>query len=169
MVYFKIFIHFLENGECFSFGWNGLGQCGTERTEQQVSKPTMISLFDIKIKKVSCGNAHTLLLSETGDLYGMGSNEYGALGLPEKTSYPTPTLIETCIDSNSSKKELENVIDIACGARHSVVSCNDGYVYATGYSVYGQCVGFKEKREFEQIFFKKNAKVSCGNWNTFIF
>lgn len=169
LYFFQEFNIVSELGECFSYGWNGLGQCGTDSTEQQISKPTKITMHDIKIKKSACGNAHTLLLSETGDLYGIGSNEYGALGLFKKISFPTPTLIETCKDSKSHEIELENVIDIACGARHSIVSSLDGHVYASGYSAYGQCVGVQNKVQFEQIFSQKNARVACGNWNTFIF
>lgn len=45
-----------------------------------------ICSFNIKILKVSCGFNHSALLSYSGYLYTMGSNEYGKLGVgPDKT------------------------------------------------------------------------------------
>lgn len=37
---------------------------------------------DVIVKEVSCGHEHTLILTSDGLLYGIGSNEYKALGLP---------------------------------------------------------------------------------------
>ena len=37
--------------------------------------------FDILVDKISCGASHTLMLSKSGDLFSIGSNKYGQLGL----------------------------------------------------------------------------------------
>lgn len=37
--------------------------------------------YSVNITRISCGFDHALLLSETGIVYGMGSNKYGQLGL----------------------------------------------------------------------------------------
>ena len=40
-----------------------------------------ICCFNTVITKVCCGMSHTLLLSSSGHVYAMGSNQYGQLGL----------------------------------------------------------------------------------------
>ena len=37
--------------------------------------------YNILIKQIACGEAHTHLLSQDGYVYSMGSNEHGVLGL----------------------------------------------------------------------------------------
>lgn len=37
--------------------------------------------YSVNITRVSCGHEHSLLLSETGIVYAMGSNKFGQLGL----------------------------------------------------------------------------------------
>lgn len=37
--------------------------------------------YSVNVCKLACGSAHTLLLSETGKVYVMGSNQVGQLGL----------------------------------------------------------------------------------------
>lgn len=51
--------------------------------------------FDILIKQVSCGGSHTLILSKQGELFSIGSNEYGQLGLNDRqlTFTTAPLLI----------------------------------------------------------------------------
>ncbi len=43
------------------------------------SEPTIIELNDLKIKKISCGAFHSLLLSCDGDICAFGWNRYGML------------------------------------------------------------------------------------------
>ena len=54
-------------------GSNEYGQLGLSFQNDvlpQVNLPTLVS--DIKVKKVVCGNYHTLALNEKGLLYGWG-------------------------------------------------------------------------------------------------
>jgi hypothetical protein len=43
-------------------------------------EPTIVELNDIKIKKISCGSYHSLLLSFDGDIYAFGENKCGEVG-----------------------------------------------------------------------------------------
>ena len=75
--------------EYFSQGCDFSGQLGhgqdpkTHDRNRQVSLPKSLS-FDILIRQVSCGAAHTLILSKNGDLFSIGSNQYGQLGLSDR-------------------------------------------------------------------------------------
>jgi alpha-tubulin suppressor-like RCC1 family protein len=44
-----------------------------------VNKPTLIDLNEVKIKKISCAEIHSLFLSSDGDIYVCGSNRFGDL------------------------------------------------------------------------------------------
>lgn len=48
-----------------------------------IASPTFLdSLLDLNFRKAACGNNHTVLLEENGNLVAFGSNEYGQLGIP---------------------------------------------------------------------------------------
>lgn len=46
--------------------------------------------------QVACGYAHTLVLTDEGQIYAWGANSYGQLGTGNKSnqSYPTPVVVE---------------------------------------------------------------------------
>lgn len=46
--------------------------------------------------QVACGYAHTLVLTDEGQVYVWGANSYGQLGIGNKSnlSYPTPVVVE---------------------------------------------------------------------------
>ena len=46
--------------------------------------------------QVACGYAHTLVLTDEGQVYAWGANSYGQLGTGNKSnqSYPTPVVVE---------------------------------------------------------------------------
>lgn len=46
--------------------------------------------------QVACGYAHTLVLTDEGQVYVWGANSYGQLGTGNKSnqSYPTPVIVE---------------------------------------------------------------------------
>lgn len=75
--------------EYFSQGCDYYGQLGHGQDPAQhdrnrhVNVPKSLS-FDILIKQVSCGGSHTLILSKQGELFSIGSNEYGQLGLNDR-------------------------------------------------------------------------------------
>jgi alpha-tubulin suppressor-like RCC1 family protein len=47
-------------------------------------KPRLIELNDVHICKISCGSAHSLMLSSDGDIYTIGFNNYGQLGIGDR-------------------------------------------------------------------------------------
>lgn len=68
------------------FGTSKLGfdQDGNESDEQE----------KIKIKSVSAGAHHSLILTENGQLYSFGYGQHGQLGLRNNTNHCTPQLVK---------------------------------------------------------------------------
>ena len=74
-----------------------LGLCGffQDKGIQAHLSPKICS-FNVVIKSISCGFKHSLFVSESGHVYGMGSNSHGQLGIADPQSHfkNTPTLVE---------------------------------------------------------------------------
>ena len=62
---------------------------------------TLFLTFEINMhlfsSKVVCGYAHTLALSDSGELYGWGANSYGQLGSGNKANSCTPTRVAEAV------------------------------------------------------------------------
>ncbi len=65
----------------YAWGTNTSGQLGIGSYEFQAYPVEIKKLKNIKIKKIAAGTNFTLFLSEKGEVYGCGTNEYGHLGL----------------------------------------------------------------------------------------
>jgi hypothetical protein len=76
----------------------------------------------LRISSLSCGLAHCLLLEDSGQLWGLGSNHFGQLGLGHciDTSLPVPV------------GGFSSCSSVACGAAFSLVVCNGGVVFSCG-------------------------------------
>ncbi|KAG2393317.1 hypothetical protein C9374_006848 [Naegleria lovaniensis] len=149
-----------SSGNVYAFGRNAQGQCGTGvSTIKDVSKPTLMKGLDkVKISKIACGSSHTLLLTNTHFVYGVGNNESGQLGMGDVRTRYIPERNEFFAQmwiwdrKESSQKTLtsikwpyeelptyyDHVKDIACGPYHSafVTICSD--VYVCGLACFGQ-------------------------------
>ena len=95
---------------------------------EDYSRMKIIELDDIskqaKIVKLCAGQSHTLLLTDTGRVYAFGYGRKGQLGLGEE--------IITATDQVFLIENLENILDIDCGAMHSLAIDNTGTVYGWG-------------------------------------
>ena len=140
-----------SNGKIYSWGLNTSGQLGYYEDDEYleilkedmklIQNPILIkNLENIKIKIISCGEAHSLALSENGDIFSWGSCSYGQLGhsfmeiMPKdennKPFLPIPTIIE-------SIKDIK-MIDIASGQFHNLSIDNSGNLYSWGNATFGQ-------------------------------
>jgi alpha-tubulin suppressor-like RCC1 family protein len=89
------FVCSVQYNEVYVWGDNQHGQLGIgnlaaraedNESRQSISPMTMmpkICCFNTVINKVSCGMSHTIMLSASGHIYAMGSNQYGQLGIGE--------------------------------------------------------------------------------------
>lgn len=111
----------------WSLGSNGHSQLSLNSLED-VSVPALCTIPDSLARSnssgwlVTCGGNHTLLLTETGDLYGCGSNEYHQLGLDDTKD------VMTFLQLHGHKKWKF----IACGFSFSVLVSFEDEVFTTG-------------------------------------
>mmetsp|Transcript_180 Transcript_180/g.159 ORF Transcript_180/g.159 Transcript_180/m.159 type:complete len:203 (-) Transcript_180:65-673(-) len=87
------------------------------------------------------GKMHAIISTQSGKAYSVGDNTYGELGFPREITYKSaPGLIPFF-------KNL-SVLDVAAGARHTVVLEESGKVFAFGDNSEGQC-GIDANRSYE--------------------
>jgi RCC1 and BTB domain-containing protein len=70
---------FTENGCVYSWGDNECGQLGIGNTKNS-NTPKKIEMKDIIINKITCGESHSLLLTNNGVIYAFGNNFFGQIG-----------------------------------------------------------------------------------------
>jgi alpha-tubulin suppressor-like RCC1 family protein len=143
-----------NDGEIFTFGHNQEYQCGLPNNDnnynsssnENINDPTNISIIynNLKATKVSCGNEHSLVLSDDNNVYAFGNNENGLLGIPDKSSkLYVPTKINFDIFNGKDIIEEYNgkIINISCGTLHSLALTEDGKIFSWG-SYHGGQLGF---------------------------
>ncbi len=107
------------DGELYTVGNNSAGQLGRHgtATDDRVG----LVKFDKKIKDVSVGHDHLLVLDEDGVLWGVGSNAYGQLGRSNDGGHTT-----------SFQMVASGVKLIAAGRRNSFYTDQNDTCYVLG-------------------------------------
>ena len=98
-----------------------------QRASQVIEVPKLCS-YNILVKQIACGEAHTHLLSQDGYVYSMGSNEHGVLGLG-KADHVLKSVTQPQLVPN-----LQCVIQVASGRTHSIALDVRREVYGWGRS-----------------------------------
>ncbi|XP_045605152.1 uncharacterized protein ca isoform X2 [Procambarus clarkii] len=118
-----------DNG-VYGWGNNRYGQVGTGGTGRH-PRPTLLTSLEGKgIISVSCGQFHSLAVSEDGKLYTWGWGVHGQLGNSNVEDCLVPTAVE--------KLAKKHMVFADGGYAHSVAMASDGNVYAWGCGTYGQ-------------------------------
>jgi hypothetical protein len=92
-----------------------------------------------KVVIISCGERHSLALTESGRVFGWGSNTWGQLGVNVRHSSE-----HIIIELNDLK-----IKKISCGFKHSLLLSCDGDIYAFGWNGCGEVGnGTKEEQRF---------------------
>ena len=73
------------------------------------------------------------MTSSTGQIYSMGCNKYGELGIPD--NYKTDVMINEPMQIRLTAR----IISTSCGLNHTLVLTTEGIVYTFGRNDYGQC------------------------------
>lgn len=87
------------------------------------------------VKKIAVGESHCIMLMGNGSLWGVGSNEFGQLGIPVKQHENGKVIDNSIIEemreidfSNFNFKKLsiadkksQDIQEISCGKQHTVM------------------------------------------------
>ncbi|OAE30418.1 hypothetical protein AXG93_3483s1100 [Marchantia polymorpha subsp. ruderalis] len=153
-----------DSGAVLSFGWGLYGQCGQGSTDDELSPAYISSLGGIKITGIAAGLWHTMFISDTGDVYSCGGNQFGQLGTGGDQAEMLPTLVDASVLEN------EQGVLISCGARHTAMLTESGKVFCWGWNKYGQ-LGVSDTVDrdspAEVALNDCSAKsLACGWWHT---
>ena len=126
-----------ESGHVYTMGNNSDGRLGISEKENRktVNVPVLVErLLEFKIVKISCGSAHTCAISEAGEVFSWGFNQYGALGLGRMgdLTHPFPTKVPYFIENGI------RVADLSSGSKHTGFVAEHGALYMCGSNEYGQ-------------------------------
>ncbi|KAF9582339.1 hypothetical protein BGW38_000324, partial [Lunasporangiospora selenospora] len=124
---------------------------------------------DLKIVKAITGPtaAHSVFITDDGDVWVLGRNEKGQLGVGDSSSHPLPIKIPTIFTTIGKKTVNVKFVDAAVGRHHTILIAENGAVYGTGDNKMGQLGqdNLKEHHSFILIggFGKERAiAASCG-------
>lgn len=116
-------------------GW-GINSAGRLTTCGSIVKyPEVLSDQLIGISDIAAGDNHCVAITNTGDLYGWGSNSSKQLGGETATRIVD---IPEIIDVRDSKDNPISIADIDADGSHTIAVAFDGSVYAWGDNSYGQ-------------------------------
>jgi alpha-tubulin suppressor-like RCC1 family protein len=122
-----------KDGSVYSWGLNSSGQLGNTNT-RNVSSPALVStLSGYFIKKVDCGNAHSIAVDSKGNVWTWGNNSNGQLGDGLLVNKATPFKI--------SSASFNDIVDVNAGQYFSGALKSDGTYYSWGLNSNGE-LGF---------------------------
>ncbi|CAB3977730.1 ultraviolet-B receptor UVR8-like [Paramuricea clavata] len=163
-----------SDGQLFAFGNNEFYQLGLGDNVPR-RDPTLVefeNLEDEHVVQVDCGDYHTAAISDGGNVWMWGTNEFGQLGTEDNfTMISKPCKLQISEDDSSTAL----ITNVNCGSRHTALVTFNGSVYCFGDNTYNQ-LGKKNTVDGpakcnrpERIKFPSGVKiktVSCGAYHT---
>ncbi|XP_068600698.1 RCC1-like G exchanging factor-like protein [Brachionichthys hirsutus] len=130
----------------WGMGLNKDSQLGFQRTQQSRSRsydyvlepsPVPLPLVDplqTRVVQVSCGRAHSLVLTDREGVFSLGNNAYGQCGrsIVEGEAYSGSHMIHQVEGFDG------RVVQVACGQDHSLFLTEAGSVFSCGWGADGQ-------------------------------
>lgn len=112
--------------------------------------------MSVKIKSISSGLDHVIILADNGSCYGWGSNKKGQLGLVISGIVKKPELLW-----------FEHAKYITCGDEFTFVLTTDNKCFCAGDNFWGQLgLGDTETRSIPTELVGFNfTSISCGRWH----
>ncbi|GAB0092566.1 probable E3 ubiquitin-protein ligase HERC4 [Sergentomyia squamirostris] len=120
-----------EWGQVFTWGSDSQGQLGHETGGIQAAPRIVRSLSTKHVVQIACGHNHCLALTNSGEIYVWGDNEFGQLGIgPSAKTVNKPALLEALTGIP--------IAFICCGSFHSFALSTSGAVFTWGKNNFGQ-------------------------------
>ena len=152
-----------QSGRIFTFGCNEWGQLGLGHNNN-VIKPSCIKVLKPdQVVAVSCGRSHTVVGMRSGEVWAMGCNSEGQLGVGRGVEWV------------SGPRQVvglpHHVVQLATGAGHSLALTGEGRVWVWGSNTEGQ-LGLGEDSE-ETVFTPTElplqdrvTQIACGYYHS---
>ena len=127
----------IEGQGLHSCGKNDYGQLGQLSAAQTGSEPRLVpqpvaapldAAAGVSGVQVACGYYHSVALTEQGQVFCFGRNDFGQLGLGSKDNKKVPTRLEG----------LPLIAQISSGCYHTLLLTEEGQVLAQGRNNHGQ-------------------------------
>nr|XP_015106001.1 E3 ISG15--protein ligase HERC5 isoform X1 [Vicugna pacos] len=156
-----------KGGELFAWGQNLHGQLGVGSECPSTPTPQIVEhLSGVPLVQISAGEAHSLALSMSGNVYSWGRNDFGQLGLGHTDNKDSPALIEA-LDNQTTEF-------LACGGSHSALLTKGGLVFTFGAGKYGQLGHNSTQNELKPclvtgLIGNRVTQIACGRRHTLAF
>merc|ERR1719203_129503 len=139
----------MDSGDVWGTGRNWFGQLGDGSTTNR-KKP--VKSLASGIQRVTAGYSHTLFITTTGAVLGVGTNRYGELGTAEGSS-TLEEIFPAC-----------QVAEADAGEYYSIFRMQDGSVLVTGDNYYGQLGIGGHTVKTPAVLFPNNIKSISAGW-----
>ena len=132
-------------------GSGEFGQLGTGFLQNELL-PIKVEFYS-RVRKVSAGNTHSLVLTENGKIYASGDNETGQLGIGNRKS--SLVFVKIAVKENLRFKK------VAAGA-FSAAFCTRGELYLWGSGVFGEFLTPQKIGQFKHPLKRLSVKGNFG-------
>ncbi|KAH9283973.1 RCC1 domain-containing protein 1 [Echinococcus granulosus] len=164
--------------------------------ETRTSPELIAALTPVTVTAIACGSWHSVCLTDTGDIYTWGSNEFGQLGCPslnlERSRNLNDPLFssDACVNLSALPVPVDlpedvSIVAIACGSRHTACLSEHKQLLTFGWNGFGQLgfdaelrkmpgryphQGASDKVNRTSLPFPSQSELSlsCGSWCTIV-
>jgi chromosome segregation ATPase len=153
------------DGTVYTWGKSVNGQLGNTDDIKKVTLPAAVEGLE-PIRAISCGGAHTVALTSSGDVWQWGDPISGQLGLVSNGPVRYPSKVEELSGTN--------VVDVACGSFHSSAVTANGELYTWGHGGEGRLghgdeANQSKPKTVRALGAMPVVQVSCGRFHTTAF
>lgn len=115
-----------DEDQLYMFGSDYYGCIGVEREMgSEILEPVFLEFFEERrVRQVSCGDNHVVVLTQNGTIYSWGCGEYGRLGLECEDDFSSPMKVEV--------PRGASICSVSCGSDGTFFLTEMGKVLACG-------------------------------------